>query len=268
MATFFPPGYALPVGDAPLTHARMLHARNWFAGGTVAASDTAAEFFAAGPLNSMTYERWQPATLGATWTYDHGSAVLGDAACIAAHSIGTSGATLEVLTSTDGTTFTSRIGPIIPADDEAIWCVLPPVTARYWRIALTGLVRPTIGAIRFGRALQFPQPMFAGHTRVRFARQTQLRTNTSESGEFLGRSVQRVSRPTSYQWQHLPRAWVEANWPALQRAVEAQPFWLTWRPDDYGDVGYFVTDAVPQAATMGVRDYYQAGIDVRGYSHD
>lgn len=268
MGTYFPPGYTLPIGDEPMTHARMLHARNWLAGGTAVASDTAAEFFTAAPLNSLTYERWQPGSMGATWTYDHGSAVLADAACIAAHKIGSSKATLEVLTSLDGVTFTSRTGPITPTDDEAIWCVLEPVVARYWRIALTGLVRPTIGVIRFGRALQFPQPLFAGHTRERFARQTTLRTNLTETNEVVGRSLQRVNRATAYQWQHLPRAWTEANWPALQRAVEAQAFFLSWRPDDYGDVGYFMTDTVPQPTTMGIRDLYQAGIDVRGYSHD
>jgi hypothetical protein len=267
MATYFPTGYTLPIGDQPLSHARMLHSRNWLAGGTVAASSTDADFFAAGPLNSLTYERWRPGTMGATWTYDHGSAVLGDAACIAAHSIGTSGASVEVLTSSNNVTYTLRIGPISPTDDEALWLFLAPVTARYWRIRLTGALRPRIGAIRFGRALQFPRPMFAGHTRVRFARETVLRTNHSDTGEWLGRSIQRVQRPTSYQWQHLPRAWTEANWPTLQRAVEAEPFWLSWRPDDYGDVGYFQTDSVPEAVTMGIRDLYEAGIEVRGYSH-
>lgn len=268
MATYFPDVYALPGGDQPLTHARMLHARNWLAGGTAAASSTDADFFAAGPLNSLTYERWRPGTMGATWTYDHGAEAPCDALCIAAHTMGTSATTFEVLTSPDNVTYTSRIGPILPVDDEAIWCVLPLNTPRYRRVALSGVARPTLGAIRFGLSLQFPQPMFAGHTRVRFARETTLRTNRSETGEVVGRSVQRVMRPTSYQWQHLSRAWTEANWPDLQRAIEAEAFWLSWRPQDYGDVGYFQTDSVPEAMTMGIRDYYEAGIDVRGYSHD
>jgi len=268
MATYFPDAYAPPGGDEPLTHARMLHSRNWLAGGTVAASNTASGFFANAPLNSLTYERWQPNSLGATWTYDHGAAATCDALCIAAHTIGTSAASVEVLTSDDDSAYTSRIGPIEPTDNEAIWCFLPLTTARYWRVEITGVTRPELGVIKFGRALQFPQPMFSGHTRARFARQTVLRSNITETGEFVGRTVQRVQRPTSYSWAHLPRTWTETNWPTLQRAVEAEPFFLSWRPASYGDVGYFQTDQVPEAVTMGVRDYYEAAIDVRGYSHD
>jgi hypothetical protein len=268
MATYFPTGYTLPGGDQPLTHARMLHARNWLSGGTATASSTDADFFAAAPLNSMTYERWRPGTMGATWAYDHGSVAQIDALCIAAHTLGTSGTTLEVSTSTDNVTFTPLIGPIQPPDNEAIWCVLPLHGARYCRIELSGIARPVLGAIRFGRSLQFPEPMFGGHKRARFARQTVMRTNESETGEFLGQTTQRVSRPTSYQWQHLPRAWTEANWPPLQIAIEREPFWLSWRPGDYGDVGYFKATGVTEAVTMGIRDFYEAGIEVRGYSHD
>lgn len=268
MATYLPTGYSLPIGDQPLTYARMLHARNWLTGGVAIASSTAADFFADAPLNSLTYERWQPGVLGATWTYDHGASALVDTLGIAAHTIGSVGAALQVLTSLDDVTYTPRSDVITPTNDETIWCVLPRHSARYFRVELTGVVRPVLGVIKFGLALQFPRAIFAGHTRERFARETVFRTNETETGEWVGRSIERVARPTSYQWQHLPRAWTEANWPPLQRAVEREPFFLSWRPLDYGDAGYFRVGAVPEAVTMGVQDFYEAGFDVRGYSYD
>ena len=91
MTVILESGYSLPSGDYPLTHARIGHTLNWLAGGTAVGSSTATGFFADAPLNTLTYERWKPSSVAATWEYDHGSAVECDYAAIAAHTMGTNG---------------------------------------------------------------------------------------------------------------------------------------------------------------------------------
>ena len=67
MGVLFESGYSLPSGDQPTTHARIAHSSNWFEGGAIAASTTATGFFADAPDNSLTYEKWSPTALPATW---------------------------------------------------------------------------------------------------------------------------------------------------------------------------------------------------------
>lgn len=264
MAIYFQPGYALPDGDQPLTHARIGHAGNWLAGGVADASDTLLGYFEGGPLNSLTYERWMPASLPAVWWYEHIADAEADYCGIAAHTAGSSGSTL-VIEYFDGADW-QVIMTVVPVDDAPIFCIFEPLVAQFWRVTVQD-AECEIGVIRFGKALQMPRPIYSGHTPVDLARQTLLRSNYSETGEFLGRSRQRLQLATSYSWAHLTAPWVRANWPSLQRAVEAEPFFLAWRPQTFPEVTYCQTDAVPVPSNMGVRDMMQVGLSVRGLAY-
>ena len=61
MSFVFESGYALPGGDEPLTHARILHKSNRLRMKSVVASVTAASSVAASVMdNALTNERWKP----------------------------------------------------------------------------------------------------------------------------------------------------------------------------------------------------------------
>lgn len=60
MTVAFESGYVLPGGDFPLSHARILHARNRFQSRSIVASSTAAGYFADAPDNGLTFEKWAP----------------------------------------------------------------------------------------------------------------------------------------------------------------------------------------------------------------
>ena len=55
---------------------------------------------------------------------------------------------------------------------------------------------------------------------------------------------------------------------ALQLAIEAEPFWIAWRPLESGQVGYCQTDAVPPVQYMGIQALMSAEINVRGLAYD
>lgn len=267
MTVILQTGYSLPSGDQPLTHARIAHDNNWLSGGTVTASSTATGFFADGPTNGLTYEQWKPSAMPATWEYDHGSAAQCDYCVIGAHTMGTNGNTLQVQY-WNGVSWTGVIASTAITTDEPIMAIFGPQTRQRWRISISNGTAPTIGVIKFGKALQMERPIYGGHAPIPMARQTIMRSNNSESGEFLGRAKQRLYLSTSYDWQNLTAAWVRVNWPSFQKAIEDSPFFIAWRPATFGDVALAQTDQVPIPQNMGVRDLMSVSLSVRARGYD
>jgi hypothetical protein len=267
MTVIFQTGYSLPGGDQPLTHARIAHANNWLSGGTATASSTASGFFANAPLNTLTYERWKPTSSSATWEYDHGSSAAVNYCAIAAHTMGTSGNILQIQY-WSGSTWVGVISGTAVPDNSPIFAIFGLQTRQRWRIVISGGTAPDIGVIKFGRAMQMEQPIYGGHAPVTLSRQTILRSNYSETGEYLGRAKQRNYLSTSYSWTHLHADWVRTNWLPFQKAIEAEPFWIAWRPATFGDVGFAQVDEVPVPSNMGVKDFMSVDMTIRARGYD
>lgn len=267
MAVILESGYTLPANDEPLTHARIAHANNWITGGTITASSTAANFFADGPDNSLTYEKWQPSSIAATWENNFGSSQDYDYCLIAAHNLGTTGCSLQVQTYASGA-YTDLIPTTAITDDMPIFCIFSEQSDTRARIRLTVGSAPTIGVIKFGKALQMPRPIFGGHDPLDLARQTIMRQNNSETGEFLGRSKQRVYTESSFDWTHLTSAWVRSNWKSFQTATEEEPFGIAWRPSSYGEAALCYTLDNARPTNMGIRDLMEVSVSVRALGYD
>jgi len=112
------------------------------------------------------------------------------------------------------------------------------------------------------------RPIYGGHAPIKFARQTILRSNYSETGEYLGRTKQRTYLSTSFAWNNLTAAWIRSNWEDLQKGIEAEPFWIAWRPTTFGDVGFCQVDEVPIPQNIGVRDLMSVSMNVRARGYD
>lgn len=269
MTVIFQSGYTVPSGDEPLTNARVAHSLNWLSGGTATASSTATGYFANAPLNTLTYEAWKPNASTGTWEYDHGSSASNqDYACIAAHTLGTSGSTIKIQYWT-GAAWSDLCAATAITDDSPIFVIFGKTTAQKWRVNITASTSaPTIGVIKFGKALQLSQAIYGGHSPINLARQTILRANYSETGEFLGRTKQRVMLSNTFSWTHLKAAWMRTNWPTMQKAIEAEPFWIAWRPGDYGEVGFAQVDNVPVPQNMGIKDFMSVEMTIRARAWD
>jgi hypothetical protein len=259
--------YNLPVADEPLCNARIAHSGNWLDGGTATASSTDSDYFEDAPTNTLTYEKWKPnGTSSETWEYDHGSAATCNYCAIAGHTIGTSGATIQVGYH-DGSTWSNLIPAQTVSDNGPIFCIFAPTTAQRWRIAVDGAA-PTVGVVKFGLALQMPQDIYAGHTPAGFSQQPIRRTNFSEAGETLGTAVSRRYSQNTYAWDRLPHWWMTANWTALQRALETDPIWIAWRPISYPDVSFGMVEETPIPETTGLLNFLQTSITVRSLGYD
>lgn len=267
MAVAFESGYTLPGADEPLTHARIAHSGNWRTGGTVTASTTAAGFFAAGPSSSQTFERWQPTASPATWEYDHGSAVENDYCVIGAHDLGTQSATVEVQAEI-AAVWTTLVS-VSPTTDEPIFAIFEPRTQQAWRLNITYAgTAPYVGVIKFGKALQMQRPIYNEYVIPNFARQTQLRSTYSESGEFLGRTKQRTYLEHPLQWSMLTRTWADTNWYPAIKAFEAEPFFIAPIPSARTDVVFGQTTGPLSPPSETASGYMSVQMDVRGYGFE
>lgn len=259
-------GSAGDAGTQPLTHARIAHSGNWLAGGTITASSTATDYFSAAPDTSLTYEKWKPSSVPATWEFDNGSAVACDYCCIGAHTMGTDGASFKVQYY-DGSSWVDLCDTTAPDDDMEIMVLFNFVTAQKWRLYITG-ASPSIAIIKFGVALQMERPLYGGHSPLDLSRQTTMRSSKSSTGEFLGRTKLRTMLSTEFAWSNLTAAWVRENWRPFQKAIEEEPFFIAWRPDTFSEVGLCYSDNMPIPQNSGTRDLMNVSLQVNARGYD
>ncbi len=270
MGVIFQSSYSLPGGDQPLTHARIAHAGNWITGGTITSSSTATGYDDAAAENTLTYERWKPSALSATWTNTFAASSSFNYCVIGAHTLGTNGNSLQVL-KYDGATWSNMIPTTAISSDMPIFCIFGAVTGTKAQIKITNGTAPEVGVVKFGTALQMPRTFYGGHAPLDLSRQPVLRTNVSSTGEFLGRSVTRAKYATSFAWSNLTAAWVRSNWRTFQTAVEDEPFFVAWRPDatdGFSEVGLCYATGTPIPSNMGARDLMSVQLDAVGHSYD
>lgn len=248
----------------PLNHARILYSP---ISGTVTASGSNGGF----AQTDFTFQRWACGTLPANWTLVAAANVLVDTVFIAAHNLGSTGSTVLIQTaSTLGGAFTTR-ATVVPTDDSAIAVMInnagSPYSIREIRIRVTGAsAAAQIGIIRAGVALQMQRPVYAGTMPIGLSRMVETRHSMSETGQWLGRTVQRQARRTSMNWMHLEAAWYRANFEPFSLSLPQSPFGLIQNPSKMPEsVAWCWTDAAPMPETMGIRDLMSVSLEITGY---
>lgn len=183
--------------------------QNRFKDGTVTWSSQTSSGQGINTLDPQTWNFWQPSSVPAHQTLDYGSAVSCDGACIAAHDAHLYGATLSVQSSTDNVTWTTR-GTNSPATGDTIFFLFPAVSARYWRIAITGATC-RVAVIMIGTRLTFPNSPLSGHTPFHHSWESEMLTNVSDGGQFLGDRVLKTGSKFSVNAGSVERDFVENN---------------------------------------------------------
>lgn len=271
MGVIFGTGYALPSGDEPLTHARIAHAGNWVSGtASVTIGGTAAGYFADAPDNSLTYERWSPSPRPAAWEMNVGSSATVDYCMIAAHDLGTAACDF-MIQYWNGSAWVDLIdvdgGDL--ADDSTIFAIFEPVTATKFRVRIgSDGSAPVIGVIRFGQAMQMVQPIYGGHSPVNLSRSTEMRNTRSETGQFLGRTIQRQSIGGTFAWSHLPADWYRATFDPFVKAIRGEAFAIAWRPSSHDEAIYCWATGDVAPVNSGSKDFMEAGVAVVGLGYD
>ena len=252
--------------NQPLNHARILYAPIT---GTVSATGTNGSL----ALNDFTFQRWACGSLPATWTLTTAANAQIDTLVIAAHNLFSTGCQLSFETAaTVGGAFTQRGASGVLIDDDVFAFMFnnsgSPYTIRQLRITVTGgaSTAAQIGIIRAGVALQMERPVYGGVQPIGLNRIVETRHAMSESGQWLGRTIQRQARRTTMEWQNLTAAWYRSTFEPFSMALPQTPFALIQNPQRMREsVAWCWTDQTPTPSNMGVRDLMQVSLDVTGY---
>lgn len=223
--------------------------------GTIAASSEAAGYPATNAASPFEYAYWQATGTTAqtlTLTFDASEDV--DFVGIAAHNLGTAGATVQVQENDGGW---SNIGPAVsPLDDTPIGIMLSSRSLSEIRLSITGMSEaPYLGVLYVGEALTFPQRTYAGQGKpANMARATEYMTSQSVTGKWLGRSIKRQRNWVDVPIAHFSETWAAANFDAFAEDARSYPYFLMPRPADYPKDIQFKwaqSDLVPERMGVG-----------------
>lgn len=251
--------------NRPLTHARILW--NPIAG-TVTAGGTDGALAA----SDYTWQRWKPGALPASWTIVTAADAQIDTVFIAGHNLGSTGTTVVISTAASvGGAHTTR-ATIVPTDNSAIAAMFNSptgllLTVREVRISLTGSSANTeIGIIRAGAALQMRHPSFGGVQPIGLTRLVETRHSLSETGQWLGRTIQRQALRTDLNFDLLEAAWYRANFEPFAKTLPQRPFGLVQNPARMPEsVAWCWTDQSPQPSNSGLRDFMEVSLSIVGF---
>lgn len=246
----------------PLSHSRLGH-QTYTRTGTASASTSATNFPASAPLNPLTYEFWRPTAMPATWTLDAGSTVSVNYFGIAAHTLGSNNCAVTIQSSPDNSTWTT-IDSISPTSDAPLMFLFAPVSARYFRISITGSI-PSVGVVYVGTTLDMLRPCYGGLTPISLSRDTVIRPNRSEGGQWLGRTAIRSGSSMGVAYKNLENNWVRTSFRSFINDAVLYPFFFAWRPDNYpDDCGYVWVQDDIKPSNMGVNSLMQVAFEMQG----
>lgn len=222
-----------------------------------------------------TAEFWlpDPAVATARFEVDLGTARELTCAAIAAHTLADHGLTASIERSADGSTWTTTGAAHAPADGAPVFWRFSPVTARYWRLVVTGIDpahAPAVGVVFFGTELIMLQRVYSGVAPVIAATQVELASNVSVGGHLMGSSVVSRGARLPLDFRSLTAGFVRGPFrPFLRHFNEGRGFFVAWRPEEFPeDVHYGWRDGpVIQPVNSGTLDHQTLSIAARVH-HD
>lgn len=252
-------GYTV-AGNMPLTHARILY--DPIVGAVTASAGTGAALAA----NDFTFQRWQPPSGFSEWSILTPDISLVDTVFIAAHNL--AGRTIRVWRNDGGKDF---ISPEILVLENSTIAIMTNDEGDPWQSLQYGIdvsdgENIQIGVIRFGLSLQMQQPVYGGVQPIGLNRIIETRHSMSETGQWLGRTVQRQARRTQMDWTHLKAAWYRQEFEPFSLSLPQKPFGIIQNPAKMPEsVAWCWTDESPTPSNMGIRDYMQVSLGITGF---
>jgi len=231
----------MPVVSAPLTQNLNKSTVAWDNKATasnVSASTAAAGYPAVQATDPATWSSWRPTSVPAWLRSDMGVATVIDAVGIAAHTLASSGAVVAVQRSSNNVTWTT-VYTYTPTSDEDVLILFPAVSARYWRVYVTGAVA-NLGYVSFSQRLTFPHTPVDSYTPLHHARKYTKMFNDSIKGAMLGNRVMAAGAETAVDLGFVDRSFVDGALRGFESHYNQGGtfFYAGWPQGQPLDVGY------------------------------
>jgi hypothetical protein len=193
------------------------------------------------PLEPSTFGYWQASALPATWEIDFGATRSIDYVGIAEHTIGSSGAAVDIETSMGDTVgsppvqvWTALAAGVSPADDAPLLFLDDARNARYMRITLTGSgAVPKLGVVYAGLALAMPRGPEMGFVPPNLSRTTELSNTMSRGGQFLGQGIKKMGVAASVSFGRLEHDFYRESVDPFVKSARQFPYFFAWCPSLY-----------------------------------
>lgn len=257
MAVFIGSGLAVSP-DTPLNHARIGY-QSIITNAGLSGTPGRSGYPLSNIIVDQTFEKYKPASTPVTIDIDAGQAEECDYLGIVANGQGTVTLSYKI----DAVNYEAAI-EFTPASNSISLALFAPVVARYWRITFTAV--ESITNIKLGKVLEMQRGIYGGHSPLPLSAKTVRKGNISETGQWLGRTVQRRGFATSYAWQNLSAPWYRQYFQPFVEHSETGTFYISWHPEKHADeVGFCWCQNDIQPSNQGVINFMSVSMQVEGY---
>lgn len=222
----------------------------------ITSSYAASGFPAINLANPNTASRWRSThTTTQYLTFDFSGARTIDYVGIARHNLGSGSVEVAVqVRRQEGGNWITIAERVLLSDGPAIVRFAEEIAGSLrLRLRPSGTA-PEIAVVHIGKLLVMERGLQQGHVPVHLAVQNDVVTGIAESGDFLGRIVERQALSTGLSFRYLRKAWFDVAMAPFAKAALGTPFFFAWMPEDYPAEAAFcwaTSDLRPEAHMMG-----------------
>lgn len=226
-------------------------------------------------INGLTWDYWQPTTVPGTITFTFTEAITATYCGIAGHTLTETGNQVELhywdaAASPAAWVSLGSVSPGSETGNKTIMFLFDSTSSAIWRLTVsggTGDTMPVLGVVNIGEALVLQRNIYGGHTPITLSKNTVIRPQKSEGGQFLGRSIIREGASTTISLTNLTAPWVRSDFYPFMESARTYPFFFAWRPTAaYADeVGYVWTDTDIRVSNNGQANLMDTSFSVEGF---
>lgn len=229
--------------------------------------------------NTSTYQRFQQDTGGESFWIEidlDGSQDV-DYVAVAGHNFGSKQRAVRVwgalsVDSNGDPEFAAVTQEIIPGNDTPLlfrFTPAPYIALRLYVVSSTSLTSDIAYAsvLYAGKLLVLERKIQVSFTPLPYGRRSDVISNRSERGHFLGRTIVGAWVESSATFQYLSPDWYREYMDDFLDAAQTEPFFFAWAPVSYPrEVGFawLMEDAEPQIHVAGPTGYMQVTLNMQG----
>jgi hypothetical protein len=133
----------------------------------------------------------------------------------------------------DGAAWQDATSTILPANDKPQIFYFDTISASMWRFEIDSTVIASIGALFVGEHMALEVGVWKGFTPPIFARNNNMITSMSQSGQFIGRSIVSNAGSLSLTAEFQSLGFMRDEWLPFIKHAELKPFFFTWNDDNF-----------------------------------
>lgn len=204
---------------------------NAFTQESITVSTAQPGFPIANALSGLTFDFWRPVTAApAIIVANTPTPATCDCLGIAAHSLGSAGATITVQELNGGVW--STVASHEPTDDSVIMLNFPSATPEDWRVLITASTIPSIGILILGKRLVLRAGILPGYTPMQWGQRIDALGGKLMGGQHGRKRIIRMGGEARIPLSNIERFWFEENMPDfIEHYDEFNGFFYAGHPD-------------------------------------